>query len=62
MGTLPRATRRVIRVALRGSGYIPAMDIRPAEPRDLAALTRIYNHYVATLHVTFDAWFEKSLR
>jgi len=28
--------------------------IRPAEPRDLPGLVRIYNHYVTTTHVTFD--------
>jgi phosphinothricin acetyltransferase len=42
--------------------------VRPAEPRDLAELVRIYNHYVATTHITFDTqpftvegrrpWFE----
>jgi len=28
--------------------------IRPAEPRDLARLTEIYNHYVANTAITFD--------
>ena len=28
--------------------------IRRAEPRDLAALTELYNHYVATTAITFD--------
>src|SRR6476620_2056880 len=30
------------------------MEIRAAEPRDLPALTAIYNHYVEHSHVTFD--------
>ena len=29
-------------------------DVRPAEERDLVALTAIYNYYVTTSHVTFD--------
>jgi phosphinothricin acetyltransferase len=43
--------------------------VRPATPADLAALTEIYNHYVAHTPVTFDvepysvesrrAWFEQ---
>jgi hypothetical protein len=28
--------------------------IRPAREEDLPALVRIYNHYVATTHITFD--------
>jgi phosphinothricin acetyltransferase len=28
--------------------------VRPARPEDLAALTDIYNHYVATTAITFD--------
>ena len=44
------------------------MQIRPAIPSDLPDLVRIYNHYVASSHVTFDTrpftseerrgWFE----
>lgn len=44
------------------------MKIRPAQRADLAAITRIYNHYVAHSHATFDvtpfneserlSWFE----
>lgn len=30
------------------------IEIRPAEPRDLARLTEIYNHYVVNTPVTFD--------
>jgi phosphinothricin acetyltransferase len=30
------------------------MLIRPAQPADLEALTRIYNHFVLTSHATFD--------
>lgn len=30
------------------------MQFRAAEERDLPELTRIYNHYVETSHVTFD--------
>ena len=30
------------------------MLIRPAQAEDLGALTKIYNHYVLTSHVTFD--------
>lgn len=30
------------------------MDIRPAERRDLAPITEIYNHYVIGSHATFD--------
>lgn len=29
-------------------------EVRPATEADLPALTEIYNHYVATTHVTFD--------
>ena len=29
-------------------------EVRPATEADLRALTEIYNHYVATTHVTFD--------
>ena len=42
--------------------------IRPAEPRDLPALARIYDHYIVNTAITFDlepfgtegrrAWFE----
>ena len=38
-------------------GRAPARDetrIRPAREADLPALVRIYNHYVATTHITFD--------
>jgi phosphinothricin acetyltransferase len=31
-----------------------AIEIRPARPEDLPALVRIYNHYVADTHITFD--------
>jgi phosphinothricin acetyltransferase len=47
---------------------VGAPRIRRAEQRDLPELTRIYNHYVTTTHVTFDthpftvdqrrSWFE----
>ena len=30
------------------------IGIRPAEPRDLARLTEIYNHYVLNTAITFD--------
>lgn len=30
------------------------MDVRPATPQDLPALTDLYNHYVEHSHVTFD--------
>ena len=30
------------------------LDIRPAVPDDLPALTELYNHYIATTAVTFD--------
>ena len=45
--------------------------IRRGRPSDLDAITRIYNHYVTSTHVTFDleppkaeqrrAWFEQFL-
>ena len=31
-----------------------AMNIRPAEQRDAAAIAAIYNHYVATTCITFE--------
>jgi phosphinothricin acetyltransferase len=30
------------------------LAIRPAEPGDVAALTELYNHYIATTAITFD--------
>ncbi len=33
---------------------MPTTGIRPAREQDLPALTRIYNHYVANTHITFD--------
>ena len=34
---------------------MPTMNIRPAEQRDAAAIAAIYNHYVATTCITFEA-------
>lgn len=37
-----------------GTGSGLAIEVRPARPEDLSALTQIYNHYVLNTAVTFD--------